>query len=366
MLRVDVDARMIQSGGIGRYIREIVGGWLATGRLEAVRLYGRPLELEPWLARIDARGKIDIVPWPDRIYGPAAQIRWSASLRRPRGWPCDVTLFPHFDVPLVSHPSPSVVVIHDLIHLRVPHAFPGWKRLLAAGMLRRVASLADRIITVSATSRGHIADWMGSTRPPIDVVRNGVSDLFTPGPPTVRKTHPYVLVVAPHKPHKNLQLALRVLDHLPEREGWKLLAVGPDVAARDALVREVARPGLQRRIELPGPVGDLALRDLYRQADAVLVPSLLEGFALPALEARACGAPVLAPALSWAQELCDAGVQLLEGWDPRRWATAVRNARSDRETAGPRPVVRRWGDASAATLRVLERVAAQGASGRPG
>lgn len=363
MLRVDVDARMLEAGGIGRYIREIVGPWLASGQLEAARFYGHPSQLEAWLTRIDARGDVDIVPWHDRIYGLAAQVRWPMSLHRLRGWQPDVTLFPHFDVPLVAHPSPSVVVVHDLIHLRLPEAFSGWKRLLAAGMVRRAASLADRIITVSESSRRHIVDFLGRAHPPIEVIRNGVSDLFTPGAQTVRKLPPYVLVVAPHKPHKNLQFALRVLHQLPEREGWRLLAVGPDDADRDALVRDVALPPLARRIELPGPVGDGALRDLYRQAEAVLVPSLLEGFALPALEARACGARVLVPALSWARELSHAGVELIDGWDPRRWARAVCTPPPDAEARGAVPVVPRWSEASTATLRVLEKVAAEPVSG---
>ncbi|MGB1823820.1 MAG: glycosyltransferase, partial [Ilumatobacteraceae bacterium] len=89
-----------------------------------------------------------------------------------------------------------------------------------------------------------------------------------------------------------------------------------DVEDRRAIVKASGVAGLADRIDVPGLCSDEELRDLYRAAAVVVVPSLLEGFGLPALEARACGTRVLAPDLPWARDLLDAGVELVSGWDP--------------------------------------------------
>ena len=362
-MRVDIDARMLRSGGIGRYLREIVGPWLSSGQLTAVRLYGGVADLERWLAQIGATGSVDLEPWDDPIYSASAQLHWVTSRLRPRAWRPDVTFFPHFSAPLAAHPRPSVVVIHDLIHLRVPGAFPAWKRVLAAGLIRRVANEADHLVTVSQTSRDHILDFLGSAEVPVDVIRNGVSEIFTRGRRAPLSPPQFVLVVAPHKPHKNLVLAAQILQHLPERDGWRLMVVGPDVEDRQAIVRASGGVGLDRRIDVPGPRTDEQLRDLYREAAVVLVPSLLEGFALPAFEARACGARVLAPDVPWAWELRGAGVELVSGWDPRDWARIIeRDPTYEGSEVDSAWSVPRWRDASDKTLSLLERVSTGGAS----
>ena len=360
MLRVDVDARMLRAGGIGRYIRGVVGPWLCDHAVESVRLYGRTADLDAWLTHIGAQGNIEIVAWGDPTYSLSAQARWPRLSRRGAAWRPDVSFFPHFDAPLLLHPRPSAVVVHDLIHLRVPTAFPFWKRRLAAGMIRRVARLTDQIVTVSESSRADILAFVGPEAPPVDVVRNGVSDLFTPGIPDGQGADPFLLVVAPHKPHKNLLLAAQVLLRLRQHEGWRLVLVGPNASDRRELAREAGAPGLVDAIDLPGRVADQELRNLYRRASVVLVPSLLEGFALPALEARACGTRVLASDVSWAGELSDMGVELVAGWDPDTWTRAVRGtSNSTIEHASSQPTIPRWSEASAATLSLLTRVADQ-------
>ena len=215
------------------------------------------------------------------------------------------------------------------------------------------------LITVSETSREHILEFLGSVEAPVEVIRNGVSEIFTQGSPAPESDAPFMLVVAPHKPHKNLVLLARILQHLPELDGWRLIAVGPDVEDRRAIVKASGVAGLADRIDVPGLCSDEELRDLYRAAAVVVVPSLLEGFGLPALEARACGTRVLAPDLPWARDLLDAGVELVSGWDPRNWARIIQ---SDWVRMGSEGwEVPRWRDASEATLAVLERVATRAA-----
>jgi glycosyltransferase involved in cell wall biosynthesis len=327
--------------------------------VEALRFFGHRSELEAFLAEYDARGVAEIVPWTYGSYSPVAQVHWPALPRRaPRP---DVTFLPHYDVPLLRHPEPSVVSVHDLIHFQVPEGFPVWKRALGLALLRGALERARAVVTVSETSRHAICEVMPAVAGKVHVVPNGVGRAFRA--PTHEEAArargvcglegPFMLCVGPDKTHKNLAHAVRVLGHLPAAEGWKLLLVGPTDADCERLVARVGAPELRAAVVSLGRVTDERLRSLYATADAVLVPSVLEGFGLPVLEARACGGKVLAADLPWARELRASGVTLIRGWSPAAWAGEVRSPKGD---PGSLPAgMWRWEMAAERTLQVLQR-----------
>src|SRR5690606_16465698 len=117
------------------------------------------------------------------------------------------------------------------------------------------------------------------------------------------------------------------------------------------------------RVVVTSHVTDVQLRALYSMASAVLVPSLLEGFGLPVLEARACGAKVLAADLAWSRELAAAGVSLVRGWDPAAWAAEVRSSRPTQPPLATQDW--RWDSAARQTFDVLRRAAEVGATPAP-
>jgi glycosyltransferase involved in cell wall biosynthesis len=358
-LRIQVDARLLGAGGIGRYLRELTSRWLARADVEALRFFGLPSELEPFLAEHDARGVAEIVPWADRPYSPAAQLRWPALSRAPP-WTPDVTFLPHYDVPLLRHPEPSVVTVHDLIHFQVPEGFPAWKRALGLALLRGALERARAVVTVSETSRHAICRLIPAVAGKVHVVPNGVGAAFRPPTPG-EAAHargawglegPFMLCVGPDKPHKNLAHAVRVLGQLPAAEGWRLVLVGPTDADCERLVARVGAAELRARVVPLAHVTDEQLRSLYATAEAVLVPSLLEGFGLPVVEARACGGTVFAGDVPWARELRASGVTLVRGWSPAVWAGEVRRSKGDSGSLSPG--VWRWETAAERTLQVLQ------------
>src|SRR5690606_17497405 len=148
VLHIHVDARLLRAGGSGRYVRELTSRWLLRPDVRRMCFFGRREELEPFLAEHDERGVARIVSWRDRPYSPAAQVRWPRLVRACPERPA-VTFFPHYDVPLVDHPTPSVVAVHDLIHFEVPRGFPVWKRLLGRVLLRGALERATAVVTVS-------------------------------------------------------------------------------------------------------------------------------------------------------------------------------------------------------------------------
>ena len=334
-LRIQVDARLLQAGGIGRYIREITRRWLARPDIGALHFFGRPAELEPFLAEWDVRGVADVTRWADGPYSPVAQLRWPIlTLRAP--WAADITFLPHYDVPLLCPPHPFVVCVHDLIHFQRPEGFPDWKRALAMTLMRRALEGATAIVTVSETSGHAICNVAPGVGEKIEVVKNGVGEEFRPLSPMEAAAadrkwghlRPFALCVGPDKPHKNLSQAVEVLTRLPADEGWRLVLVGPSEAERDRLVAASDPADVGSRVIVTGRVTDEDLRSLYGLAAAVLVPSLLEGFGLPVLEARACGARVLMVDRPWTRELAQPGVVLMPNWSPLAWAREIRAARS--------------------------------------
>ena len=92
----------------------------------------------------------------------------------------------------------------------------------------------------------------------------------------------------------------------------------------------------------------------------MLVPSLLEGFALPAYEARACGQQVLALRRPWSEKLDRIGVRLLASTNPRLWARMLLKVRSEKSVSKmikSEVEVPRWDDTADRLLGVLQECA---------
>lgn len=326
-MRITVDARLLRKNvGIGRYLREVTGRWLLRADVSAIRLLGLPGELSEWLADRDPRGIAHVDPWTDPVYSARAQIRWPLSLAGGTAQP-DVTFFPHYDVPLFGHPSPSVVTVHDLSHVRVPRSFPPHKRLLAPVLIDGALRRASRVITVSERTRRDVLARHPPLRGHVHVVPNGVSDFFRPltveernGEVVWERHKPFLLVVGTPRPHKNLELAVEVLARL-RRFGrdLRLVIVGPTDRRASDVIRAARGLGVAEVVEFEGPVDDFSLRNAYSAGSLLLFPSLYEGFGLPPLEAMACGTPVLASPVGALPEVMADIAPLLDPRDIAAW-----------------------------------------------
>jgi glycosyltransferase involved in cell wall biosynthesis len=209
-----------------------------------------------------------------------------------------------------------VVTMHDTLPLRHPElVFPrlggriAWRLKEAAA-----ARWADRIVTVSQASRRAIEDWLGRPDPRIRVITEGPDPIFGPrrdGAESdavlrrhgLRPGERYLLYVGGLSPHKNLP---RLVEAFAQSAGAdvRLVLTGDVHDVFHTCVPEIraaiGRHNLGGRVLLTGFVPDEDLVFLYGRAYALVQPSLLEGFGLPAVEAMACGTPVIA---SWAGSL---------------------------------------------------------------
>jgi glycosyltransferase involved in cell wall biosynthesis len=303
-----VDARGIDASGIGRYLREVLAVLLRDPRFSRVTLLGSPDRLRDFTREAGSEVDVDLVDYDFPYYSPLAQAAWIRLVRTGR-LAADGAFFPHYDAPVVGLPRRSVVTVQDLIHFKVPEAFPRSKRLAAGFLLSRVARQADVVLVTSGATARDLAERIPSTAPRTRIIPLGVGDFFTPGAagevPAGAPVHvpgaglsqerPFLLCVGNRKPHKNHVAAVEVLSRLaPEFPTLSLVVAGRTFDGAEQVAERAKELGVRDRIVEVTEPSDAELRDLYRGCAMLLFPSLYEGFGLPVLEAMACGAPVIA------------------------------------------------------------------------
>ncbi len=182
----------------------------------------------------------------------------------------------------------QIVTLHDLMHVQIPAEASLWKTHYYNHVVRSAVLKMGVVLTVSETSKEIIQEWIGCDDTAVVNVGNGCSEAFfrIPGGRPAG-AQPYFLYVGNMKPHKNAAIFLQALARLPETRA--VLVTGDQRSALSLASAE----GVADRVEMRAFVSDQELAVLYRNASALVMPSLLEGFGLPALEAIQCGTPVV-------------------------------------------------------------------------
>lgn len=201
--------------------------------------------------------------------------------------------------------APLVTTIHHPITVDRQlelDAAEGWQRRASVRrwyaftrMQKRVARRLPSVVTVSGTSRQEIVDHLGVRQDRIHVVHIGAdTDLFSPDPSVPQVPGRIVTTSSADVPLKGLVYLIEALAKVrTEHPGAHLVVVGK--RAEDGPVAQaIEKYGLEGAVEFVKGISDQELVDLVRSAEAACVPSLYEGFSLPAAEAMATGTPLVA------------------------------------------------------------------------
>ena len=199
---------------------------------------------------------------------------------------------------------PVMATVHHPItvdrELELAGAPDRWRRLTLrrwygfVGMQTRVVRRLRRVLTVSESSRSDISVHMGVDPARIAVVPVGVDHTrFRPRPDVARVPGRLVTTASADVALKGLVPLLEALAKVRTERHAELVIVGPARPGSGAAVA-VARLGLHGAVRFVSGLSDEDLVRLYAEAEAAVVPSLYEGFSLPAAEAMACGVPVVA------------------------------------------------------------------------
>jgi glycosyltransferase involved in cell wall biosynthesis len=162
------------------------------------------------------------------------------------------------------------------------------------GMQARVVRRLDGVTTVSENSRADIATHMGLSPAGVEVIPVGIDPAeFTPPPAgQARDTDSILVITSADVALKGLVHLLEALAKLRTERPVRLTVVG---SARPGGPAEAAldRLSLRDAVRFTGPVPEAELVDLLQRATVVAIPSLYEGFSLPAVEAMACATPLV-------------------------------------------------------------------------
>jgi glycosyltransferase involved in cell wall biosynthesis len=162
-------------------------------------------------------------------------------------------------------------------------------------MQMRVARCLPRHLTVSQNSKTDIVKQMGVAEDRLHIVPVGVDQqTFRPLPDVARVPGRIMTTASADVPMKGLVPLLEAIAKLRvEREDVHLVVIGKQ-KAKSKIPAVLERLGLERSVEFVSGVAQERIIELYAQAQVAVVPSLYEGFSLPAIEAMACGVPLVA------------------------------------------------------------------------
>jgi len=281
--------------------------------------------------------------------------------------------------------APLVTTIHHPITVdrRLElDAAEDWQRRLSvrrwyafARMQRRVARRLPSVLTVSGTSRQEIVDHLGVSRDRIRVVHIGAdTDLFSPDPSVPHVPGRIVTTSSADVPLKGLVFLIEALAKLRTEHPRAHLVVVGKRAQDGPVAQAIERYGLEGAVDFVKGISDAELVDLVRSAEVACVPSLYEGFSLPAAEAMATGTPLVATTGGAVPEVAGADGETCLAVPPAdagALATAIGRLLGDPElrarlgAAGRRRVLRHFTWAKAAEGTVARYREAVAASVRP-
>jgi len=345
VLKVALDSEHTRqsAAGIARYARGLADELRKRSDVELYEMGGGPVIPRGTLRKrlVTLRQDLAWYPWLGR--------------RLARSLGADVYHSPLPRGPLTRGYPPFVVTVHDLAQIRFSETTTPYSRLYAKLTLRRVLHAADRIIADSNDTANDLNTLLRISPERIRVVPIGVDSAFfdesAPGSPGAE---PYVLFVGTPEPRKNLDRLISAMALLRSRGSPLMLFLAGGGGWGPAVPDS---PHVRRL----GRVSDAQLKSLYAGASCLAIPSLHEGFGLPALEAMAAGAPVVAGNAGALPEITGGAAILVDPMSPQAIADGIDTALAERSSLVERGRRRArqftWARTAEATLAVYREIA---------
>jgi glycosyltransferase involved in cell wall biosynthesis len=289
-----------RAGGAGRYASELPAALLAAEPDTEVHVFVSR-DAPAALRESDWAAHVQWVTLPVGLSGPPlhvlAQFAALPVLAKARG--LDVLHSPANTGPAIAPGVASIVSLLDLIWLHHGEEWessPQVQRRMAV-LVRHCLRHADRVFAISEAAADDFVRTLNVSRERIDVTPLGVSPPSTPPSAAADLRERFgladariLLCVAQKRPYKNLHTLVQALPKLP---GDVILVLPGSPTDYEVELRERATQlGVSDRVRFPDWLSDADLEGLYALAEAFVLPSLIEGFGIPVLEAMIRGVPV--------------------------------------------------------------------------
>ena len=277
----------------------------------------------------------------------------------PASFRTDVWHCCHQDSPYFPrHGTPVVLTIHDLNFMS---RYSGWRKEWRRKKLGRMMERSAALVAISAQTGHHMEEVYGLSSSDYQVIYNGNSLQVFPGnlPSASQGKRPFLLCLGVLSERKNAHVLCGMLARLPD---YDLILAGPSHEAyRKKILEEAARWKLGNRLIFAGEVSEEEKYRLLQNAEALLFPSLAEGFGLPVVEAMSLGKPVFLSRYGSLPEIGGREAFYWESFDPDGMAALVREKLSagsfSSEALKKRASLFSWENAAASYLDLYRSLA---------
>ena len=322
-MQVALDGRMLyrDRAGIGRYIWEL--------QRALARLPASPGPDVTLLVDLRDRASTRAALPVRRVLAPSRhaleRLVLPAQLRR-----YDVAHFPDHGIPPGARAG-GVVTVHDLSFLNLPDTYDPGSRAYYGTAIQSLVR-AGHVIADSEYVRQGILERRLAPESPVTVVH------LAPTPALAQlardndarpRDRPYCLIVATIQPRKNLVRAAAAFVRTRTAAEHDLLIVGALGYRGLDIVRQIRDLDRSGRIQIVGRLTDERMSTVLRHARLVLIPSLEEGFGLPAADAMALGVPCVVSDAGALPEVTAGAARLVDPFDPDSIAAGVDAVASD-------------------------------------
>ncbi|MBI2028488.1 MAG: glycosyltransferase family 4 protein [Candidatus Levybacteria bacterium] len=319
-MKIGIDARLWNEGGVGRYIRNLIKQIQPLDKSNLYTLFVLSKDYESIKYEVSSikEENWELIKTNIRWHSIEEQLKFANILNKEE---LDLVHFPYISVPL-NYQKPFIITIHDLIPYHYPSSnasalpFPIYflKLLAYKFVVRAAARKAQKIIAPSNFTKKEIVEHLKIDPRKVIVTYEGVNSKITNSKSQIPKKSQntkykilntkYFLYVGNAFPHKNLEVLIEAFNLFrQEHPGIFLVFVGKEDFFYSRLKNEVYKRKISDVVFLHNII-DGQLVSLYRSAIAFVSPSLMEGFGLPVLEAMVNRCLVLASDIPTHREIC--------------------------------------------------------------
>lgn len=340
-MKIGIDARLygLKHAGIGRYTQNLIGELAKIDKKNEYTLFvTNPKDID------QLPNNFKLIKANIRHYTFAEQTKFLSLLNSQK---LDFVHFTHFNVP-IFYSKPFMVTIHDLLwHKKIGGNVTTLSPIIYAlkylgyrATVRNAVFRSKKIITptyvVSKSIQKHFklsdkkfvvtheaADQIFSTKPPVSFVDQVITKFGL--------VNPYIIYTGSLYPHKNVDTLIQSLKYLPANLNLVI------VSSRNIFTtktEDFARSkGLSSRVKFLGYQTDKTLVALYQKAEALVLPSLSEGFGLTGLEAMTAGLPVVCSQHSVLTEIYGEAPIYSDTTNPERLAESINSIFKNKKLA---------------------------------